>query len=115
MNIGLALMISTYIINCLTFHFVKRSFETGYSISAARPFAQPSVSGSENQRNNNRESPGDNRGNRIELTPRSQVQSFDENIFSKRLSIASNNDGPRSLPPLRHNFRPNTANRLPEN
>uniref|UniRef100_A0A0K0FIE9 Uncharacterized protein n=1 Tax=Strongyloides venezuelensis TaxID=75913 RepID=A0A0K0FIE9_STRVS len=115
--IALVAILYTQMVNCFTYHFVKRSFETGYSISAARPFAQTSGSISEHHRNSRDKSPFDiniDQGNRIELTPRNQEQSLDDNVIAKRNHTSSHNQIPKVLPPLRHTFRPNTANRLPE-
>ncbi|CEF61779.1 Hypothetical protein SRAE_1000005500 [Strongyloides ratti] len=115
--IGFFIMLYTLIINFFTYHFVKRSFETGYSISAARPFAQPSGSISDHLRQS-RDNPtlDNNRDqvNRIELTSRNQEQSSNDNISTKRNYVSTYNQIPKVLPPLRHTFRPNTANRLPE-
>uniref|UniRef100_A0A0K0EFA6 MARVEL domain-containing protein n=1 Tax=Strongyloides stercoralis TaxID=6248 RepID=A0A0K0EFA6_STRER len=112
------IMLYTIVINFFTYHFVKRSFETGYSISAARPFAQPSGSISDQLRQS-RDAPffdnNRNQINRIEMVDRNQAKPSDDNIiYKKSYPTTSNNQTPKVLPPLRHTFRPNTANRLPE-
>uniref|UniRef100_A0A0N5BDI6 Neur_chan_memb domain-containing protein n=1 Tax=Strongyloides papillosus TaxID=174720 RepID=A0A0N5BDI6_STREA len=118
--IALFAMLYTEMVNCFTYHFVKRSFETGYSISAARPFAQPSGSISEHHRNSRDNSPFDfniDQGNRIELTSRNQERSLDDNVIAKRNHTSSHNQIQKVLP-LMYLFYftlfIDTANRLPE-